>query len=289
MNTKPEPGSSIDFQRPCRLTIERTVYASAETGRALYKVHNDHDGLSYALKVIPAATSTELDAVRRETVALNRQNQHPDRLPRFRGCFFRDGFAHVLLDWIEGTPLDQVTRGTPVTNEAEVGLRLELAFQSCETIALLHKNGFKHRDVKPANLLARDARRPDRGVAVVDLGLSTQPRSEEEGTRGFQAPEQFGMRNQNLTTATDVFALAQVTWYLLTGGVRQLLQAEGEQAWRSIGPTLAERIPSVRTLHGLEPVLLKAIEFRPERRYPNAAAFASAARAAARTANRERQ
>lgn len=275
-----EPGAQLDFGRPCRLTVECRVYAAHETGRALYKVHNDHDGLSYALKVIPAATSGELETVRRELVALNRQNQQPDRLPRFRGVIVRDGYAHVLLDWIDGTPLDQLTRGSAAHSEADIAFRLALAIEASQTVALLHRNGFKHRDLKPPNLLARDPNRPDRGVAVIDLGLSTQPRGNEEGTRGYHAPEQFGMRNQNLTAAADVFALAQVTWYLLTGEVRLLVQAEGAAEWYSVGPTLAERLPAVRVPDALESALRKAIEFRPERRHANASELAGALRAA---------
>lgn len=288
MSARLLPGSNIEFPRSWQLTVERVVYASPETGRSLYKVHNGHDGLSYALKLVPADSPQEVEAVRREGVALNRQNDHPDRLPRFRGCILKEQFAYMLLDWLEGVPLDQLTRGQPVSSNAEVGPRLELAIEACEAVALLHRNRFVHRDVKPANLLARDPRRASRGVALVDLGLSTQKRRIEEGTRGYHAPEQFGMRNQNLTAATDVFALAQVTWYVLTGGVRDLIQAEGVSDWQSLGPSLGELLPGITFPERLESVLRKAVDFRPEQRYPHAGAFARELRDASRARSRSR-
>lgn len=276
------PGATLDATRPSKLTVERAVYASPQTGRALYKVHNSQDGLSYALKVIPAADAAELEQVRRETVALNRQNQHPECLPRYRGCWLQAGHAYVLLDWMDGVPLHELTRGRAVSGVEDARLRLQLAFEACQSVALLHRNGFKHRDLKPDNLLARDVNQPARGVAVIDLGLSTLARSEQEGTRGYHAPEQSGMRNQNLTTATDVFALGQVTWYLLTGASRQLIQAEGKADWGDSGPELSELLPSVQGLTELERTLHKACAFRPEQRPAHAGLLAAALRNAVR-------
>lgn len=279
------PGAALAWDRSVRLTVERVIYRSVHTQRELYRVHNSEDGLSYALKVVPVDSADALAAVRREAVALNSQIGDP-RLPRFRGLFQRGNRAYLLLDWLAGTRFDELTRGQPANSGEELELRLDFAIEACRTVALLHEKRFKHRDVKPENLLAQSRTNPRDGVALVDLGLATQPRSYEEGTRGFQAPEQLGNRNLNLTTATDVFALAQVAWFLFTGSVRDPIQAEGAEAWHTLGPTLRELLPSLAIPAGLEQVLDKAFAFKPEQRHPHAHALAGALRAVRPTRRR---
>jgi serine/threonine protein kinase len=185
----------------------------------------------------------------------------------------------LLLDWLEGVRLDELTGAQPARSTEEFELRLEFAIEACRTVGLLHERRFKHRDVKPDNLLARNRNSPRAGVALLDLGLTTQPRGYEEGTRGYQAPEQLGNRNLNLSTATDVFALAQVTWYLLTGGPRDPIQAEGREGWHTLGATLTELLPALPARPALEQVLDRAFAFHPGQRPAHANALAGALRA----------
>jgi serine/threonine-protein kinase len=79
-----------------------------------------------------------------------------------------------------------------------------------------------HRDVKPENLVLTDERGRPR-VKVVDFGLARAPEAGRAltrtgtivGTPAFMAPEQ--VKDEELSAATDVYALAAVAWEALTG------------------------------------------------------------------------
>jgi serine/threonine protein kinase len=262
------PGDVLQFAVPDRLTVLEAVYRSEETSRALYKVHREADGLPYALKVFPLADGAVAE-LRRELTALNRQNQHPDKLPRFRGLHIADGEARMLLDWFEGTTLEQVTRGRPAGSREDVQLRVIFLREVCRTVALLHRARFIHRDLKPQNVLARDPRRPLAGVAVIDLGLAAQKRADLEGSHGYRAPEQEGFRAFNLGPPTDVFAIGQIGWFLLTGTTLSLTPADDLTGWMEGSAALSEVLPGVTLPAGLEGELRRATAFRPEQRHPS--------------------
>jgi serine/threonine-protein kinase len=263
-------GDRLDLDVPCELTVLEEVYRSVETERALYKVHREADGLTYALKVFPLVAMTGGD-LRREMAALNRQNDRPDRLPRFRGLHESNRCAYMLLDWINGVTLDRVINRQRTRSREDVVLRLAFARELCLTVAQLHRAHFLHRDLKPENVIARSPRRPSDGVAVVDFGLAGQPRAALEGTLGFRAPEQEGFRSFNLGPPTDVFAIGQVVWFLLTGSTLMLVPNDGAVGWAGdSSPSLASLVPDVKLPPELEPELRRAMAFRPEQRHRNA-------------------
>lgn len=211
-------GTQFQFDQPRVLTAIECVYRSDETGRALYKVHDSNIGLTYALKVFLIGPGQSIESIRREVVALNRQIQHPDCLPRVRSLQLERRLAFVLMDWMDGIPLDAVTRGTAAVSREDALLRLGFAAELCKTVGYLHQARTLHRDLKPQNVLVRDVRNPRAGVSVLDLGLAVQKRGAvEEGTMGYAAPEQTGQRNLNLGPQTDVFGVGQVLCFLLLG------------------------------------------------------------------------
>lgn len=226
------PGTQFEFDQPTVLTVIECVYRSDQSGRALYKVHDSNVGLVYALKVFLIGDGQSIESIRREVVALNRQIQHPDRLPRVRSIQLADRLAFVLMDWMDGVPLDAVTKGTPAVSREDAVLRLGFAAELCRTVGYLHQTRTLHRDLKPQNVLARDARNQRAGVSVLDLGLSVQKRGPvEEGTMGYAAPEQTGQRNLNLGPQTDVFGVGQVLCFLLLGEPLTLYPDDSMRKW----------------------------------------------------------
>jgi len=92
--------------------------------------------------------------------------------------------------------------------------------QVAEGLDVLHENGLIHRDLKPANILI-----DDRGVPfIADFGLAKDHQHEGTvltrpgqalGSMDYMAPEQI--RGEEVTGATDVYALACMLFELLTG------------------------------------------------------------------------
>ncbi len=99
----------------------------------------------------------------------------------------------------------------PVESVATLGAGL------AEGLAAIHARNLVHRDLKPANvILAADGPRViDFGIArALDTTSHTQTRT-VLGTAAFMAPEQA--RGEEVSPATDVFALGCVLAYAATG------------------------------------------------------------------------
>ena len=129
----------------------------------------------------------------------------------------------------EGTPyfvMSYADRGTVAhLLEREHSISLEravaLASQAGAGLSVLHAQGSIHRDIKPANLLLRTDG-PGTRLMVADLGvakavLHASGLTHVVGTPAYMAPEQA--TGGGVDQRADVFALAAVTYQLLTGRV----------------------------------------------------------------------
>ncbi|MHA4815052.1 serine/threonine-protein kinase [Streptomyces aculeolatus] len=96
------------------------------------------------------------------------------------------------------------------------GSAWSLAAGLAEALALVHRAGFVHLDVKPANvLLAAD------GPRLIDFGIAAEPGAGDEalgtaaGSRGFMSPEQEA--GAGAGPSSDVFSLGSTLAYACTG------------------------------------------------------------------------
>src|SRR5262245_19150240 len=125
----------------------------------------------------------------------------------------------LILDYIAGPSLaTRLANGARLSTAEAVQIALDVA----AALAAAHAAGIVHRDVTPGNVLLDPddgARLTDFGIALGGSGTDGEPAltatGELVGTLRYVAPEQ--LRGAPATTASDVHALAAVTYEMLAG------------------------------------------------------------------------
>lgn len=172
-----------------------------------------------AIKIIQQgkATKENIQRFQRERNILAGLN-HPGIAKLFDGGLTEDGFPYLVMEYVEGTPIDEYCQKDNSSTEKKV-----LLFrQVLEAVRHAHENLVIHRDLKPTNILV-DAKG---NVKILDFGISKLVEEKETTatltqtgarllTPKYAAPEQI--TQSNITTATDLYALGIVFYKLLTG------------------------------------------------------------------------
>lgn len=126
------------------------------------------------------------------------------------------GMPYLVMDYVEGIPIDAYCRDRALPLEA----RLRLFLQLCEAVQYAHRNLVIHRDIKPANVLVTSDGVPkllDFGIAKLTSDTIARPDATVTRlmTPDYASPEQ--LLGQPVTTATDVYSLGLLLFELLTG------------------------------------------------------------------------
>ena len=206
---------------------------------------------------------------------------------------------YMVLEWLEGRSLEAVLsaeqqeQAIPRTLEQTVAL-IEPA---AEALALAHKRGIAHRDVKPANLfLLGDPRGESCPVKLLDFGIAkvVQDAQKMGGaftktsgqvtsfTPAYGAPEQFSRTHGATGPWTDVFALALILVECVTGVAPlegdSFMQIAYASADKAVRPT--PRTRGIAVSDEVEAVFLGALAVAPSDRYRTAGQFWNALRVA---------
>jgi serine/threonine-protein kinase len=173
-------------------------------------------------------------------------------------------------DWIQGrfviaTELATTTLDAYKSARRSGRVALDVIRQAAAGLAHAHEQRVLHRDVKPDNIMIF----ADGRAAIGDFGasrfsLGATRKYTEAGTIGYMAPEQAYGR---VRFASDVFSLGLIAYELLTGTL---------PTWPFDWPPEGYARFETRVPEPLRPVLRKAAEFEPTRRYPDAGAFSEA-------------
>ncbi|MBY0229093.1 MAG: serine/threonine protein kinase [Gemmataceae bacterium] len=194
--------------------------------------------------------------------------RHPGIVPVFALGTLDGEDCFTMPYYPDGTLADRLRRGPLAADEAAA-----LIAQVARAVQHAHGHGLIHRDLKPANILL-DA---DGTPAVADFGLSRAVGDAARargpvGTPAYMAPEQ-AVDGAAIGAGADVWALG-VMLHEALAGVRPFQGAETAALVRSIraeAPAALDDAPS-----GLETVVRRCLEKRPEDRYPSAGAVADA-------------
>ncbi len=238
-----------------------------------------------ALKIVKRGLDTD-EVVRR----FRRERQlladlaHPHIARLHDGGATEDGRPYLVMEAVEGVPLDVHCRDRDVPLEGRIALVAAVA----EAVQVAHERGIVHRDLKPANVLVT----PDGAPKLLDFGIaklladdgpeaSLLTRTGQRMlTPRYASPEQ--VRGEQVTTATDVWALGVILYELATG--RAPFEVEGASS-RELEDAICRDEPprpsAVTTVAGrralvgdLDVVLARALAKDARRRYADAGALA---------------
>lgn len=238
-----------------------------------------------ALKMIRSALMTK---ALKERFRIERQilatMEHPNVARILDGGETADGRPYLIMEFVEGRPIDVHAEEHQLGLEARLGLFLQL----CGAVQFAHQHLVVHRDLKPSNILVTangEVKLLDFGIAKM---LSDQPEQDTKTTLlqaltpDYASPEQVS--GQRVSTSTDIFLLGIVLYELVTGSHPFRLGAEKlpHQTLRIIceeeppPPSAAARHSWKGRLKGdFDKIVAKAMEKQPERRYASAEALAA--------------
>jgi nucleotide-binding universal stress UspA family protein len=197
---------------------------------------------------------------------IGRQLSHPNIVRYIQRDQSRQ---YTVMEFIPGQDLKTTMTSCGVLRFEEA---LPIVRQAANALAYLHAKGIRHLDVKPENIMLA----PDGLVKLLDFGLAwwsegpdllAEDFLEPFGTPYYIAPEQLnGIRSD---PRSDIFSLAMVLYELLTGHLpyqRSLKLSKARQ--RLHAPPVPPRhfVPSLAP--ALQEILLRALERRPDDRYP---------------------
>ena len=210
--------------------------------------------------------------------------KHPNIAGLLDGGTTDGGLPYVVMEYVEGIPLDAYVR----RQDLDIEECLDLFQQICSAVSYAHECLVIHRDIKPENILVTNDGQPkllDFGIAKTfgDATADGEREMELAFTPSYASPEQI--TGQKLTTVSDVYSLGIVLYQCLCGerpfnssgmNTAQLKQLVTQQKFDKPSQRLKQRgNKRWKILKGdLDAIVLRALSVDTAERYPSVAAFA---------------
>jgi serine/threonine protein kinase len=182
----------------------------------VYRARDLGSGAAVALKILHGDEVHEHARFAREAEVLAGLH-HPAVVAYIARGVTAAGEAYLAMEWLDGESLaDRLKRGRLSLAET-----MALASRLAEALAVAHRAGVVHRDLKPGNVMLAGgdlerAKLVDFGIArVVDRTKLTETGA-TLGTIGYMAPEQ-ARGGRDIDARADVFAFGAVLFRCLTG------------------------------------------------------------------------
>ena len=213
---------------------------------------------------------------------------HPNIARLLDGGTTEDGLPYLVMEYIDGVPVDRYCDEHGLGTDARVDLFREI----CAAVQYAHQHLVVHRDIKPSNILVTADGRPhllDFGIAKLLEGATVPgaPAATMTGQRmmtpHYASPEQ--VEGRPITTASDVYSLGVLLYVLLAGRLpyrleadrvgaveQAVLEQQPERPSTAAGRTGAGDSPGTaarnrRLADDLDNIVLLALRKEPQRRY----------------------
>lgn len=167
-----------------------------------------------------------------------------------------EGGMYIAMEFVQGVSLRQYLQHNPISLKRALEMILETAYALCH----LHTHGIIHRDLKLENILITESG----SIKVIDFGIaqllteksdeSPFPKQRLIGTPIYMSPEQRE-NPESVSYPSDIYSLGIIAYELVLGKL-------------SHGRIHLSLMPK-----GLQKILAKALQPRPEDRYQDVVDF----------------
>ena len=182
------------------------------------------------------------------------------------------GGLYIAMEFIQGISLRQYLLQTPMSLKRALEIILDISYALCH----LHTHGVIHRDLKPENILVTETG----SVKVIDFGIAqllTTKSTQEEGVKRrligtpiYMSPEQRE-NPETVSYPSDIYSLGIISYELVLGKL-------------SHGQLHIGLMPK-----GLQKILSKALQYKPEDRYQDIVDFITDVTAYLNSANLQKE
>ncbi len=247
---------------------------------AVYRAEHPEHGVC-AVKILKQRLRNDKTAVQRffREAGYGARISHPSVVRTFE-FDEEDGLYYIALEWVEGEPLGTFAQRT---GQLAPPLVAHIITALADGLGTAHEAGIIHRDLKPENIVYDPA---SKTVKLLDFGIArdAQDSSAERltrtgffvGTLQYVAPE--ALSGELVGEAADIFSLAKITYYLLTGTQPHPGRSPREvfQQLLSEEPIpLNDAVKGLRFPPALEAAVMKGLHRQPNKRHASVREFAS--------------
>ncbi|MEL7241844.1 MAG: protein kinase [Cyanobacteria bacterium J06573_2] len=198
------------------------------------------------------------DRFLREAAILEQLGGGSNQIPSLYAYFESEGQFYLVQEYVEGDTLSKKLR---TQGKLSSDVVRDILLKILPVLEYVHSRGIVHRDIKPDNIIIRDA---DNLPVLIDFGavketmqtlvseadtlrssIMTGKSSIVIGTPGFMSSEQLSGRP---VFSSDFYALGMTAIYLLTGKMPQELDSDprtGEVIWREHAPDVSPELATV--------------------------------------------
>jgi len=220
----------------------------------------------------------------RQEAQIAAQLDHPN-IVRIYSIGEYQGTPYIEMEYVEGKTLAALIQAKRRFTPREA---LNILIPVCEALEYAHRQGIIHQDIKPENILIREK---DGRVLVTDFGLArARERSFQSGlsstgvvvgTFRYMPPEQAEPKLGKIGPWSDVYSLGVVLYQMLTGRLPFAGRSAAQLIYQHVNePPEPPSNININIDQGVESVVLKALQKRPQERFQSAEEMAAALRAA---------
>ena len=241
-----------------------------------------------AIKILPVHLAQERQALLRfqREAELVSSLQHPHVVQIVDFDTTEAGEPYIVMEFLSGESLELRMARQPVL---PLTFAVHVASQVASGLAAVHGALIVHRDLKPANIFLTELPTGEIHIKLLDFGIGKRLGGQQRltgendvmGTPDYMPPEQAQGKTAHVDQRGDQYSLAVIVYEMLAGrgpflgDMMEIL----EQVIASEAPSIEDLVAELPV--GIGPVLRRAMEKEPAKRFPSIVDFASELAAAA--------